>query len=86
MQISTLPGNRIHSGSHMHLLFYENFYLIVFLIMAAMLAAYAIKQARLAIFSHPVVFRVSEVAALSTMIYLYFIFLKPVNQFIYFQF
>jgi D-alanyl-lipoteichoic acid acyltransferase DltB (MBOAT superfamily) len=85
-QTFTLLGKLINPGSYLRLSFRENFYLIVFLIMAGMLASYALKQARHPIFSNPIVLRVSEAAALSLMIYFDFIFLKPVNQFIYFQF
>jgi hypothetical protein len=85
-QTFTLLGKLINPGSYLRLSFRENFYLIVFLIMAGMLASYALKQARHPIVSNPIVLRVSEAAALSLMIYFDFIFLKPVNQFIYFQF
>ena len=72
--------------SYRGLAFRENFYLMVFVLTVGMLCLYALKNSKLVLLRNRWVREGAEVLALSVMIYTTFIFLKPVNQFIYFQF
>lgn len=72
--------------SYFHLSFRENFYLFVFLILVGMLLCGLVARLKSPFLLRPIVRRPSEVAVFSVMIYFVFIFLKPGNQFIYFQF
>jgi hypothetical protein len=66
--------------------FRENFYLIVFVFTAGMIGLYFLKKSRIAVLQNPWVRQTGEVIAVSTMLFIIFVFLKPVSQFIYFQF
>jgi D-alanyl-lipoteichoic acid acyltransferase DltB (MBOAT superfamily) len=66
--------------------FRENFYLSVFLILVGMLLCAYFAKSSYPFLRLPVVRRAAEVGAFAVMIYFVFVFLKPVNQFIYFQF
>ncbi len=85
-QTFELLGKIVVPQSYFHLSFRENFYIAVFLLLVGILAAGAIVKAKAPFLHLPAVRRLGEVAALTVMIYFVFIFLKPVNQFIYFQF
>ncbi len=85
-QTFELLGKIIVPQSYLHPSFWANFYIIVFLLLVGMLAAGAIVKAKTPLFHRPLVRRLGEVAVLTIMIYFVFIFLKPANQFIYFQF
>jgi hypothetical protein len=65
----------------------ETSYLYAAVILAAFLLSYLTHQ-RIVSFleQHPVLFFVSRTTALTAMITLVFIYLRPINQFIYFQF
>lgn len=69
-----------------YLSFRENYYLFVFLIMAGMLCTGLFARFKAPVLRHPSGKLVLESVVLSTMVYMVFIFLKPVSQFIYFQF
>lgn len=76
----------INPKTYLHLSFRENFYLIVFLVMIGMLlCAFLVKLDR-PLLRRPIIRCIAETAVLSAMIYSVFVFLKPVSQFIYFQF
>ena len=65
----------------------ENNYLVAALTLAVVVLAYAVREhgaPRLA--RYPVAFTVARSAAFGAMIALVFVFLRPINQFIYFQF
>ncbi len=85
-QTFQLLGKIISPGTYLHLSFRENFYLIVFLILAVMLLSGFLRRSEHPLVQRPIVRHVAETAVLSLMIYAVFVFLKPVNQFIYFQF
>lgn len=85
-QTLSLYSRAIDISSYTHISFRENTYLIVFLITAGMLLAALVSNAQLPFFENVAVRRVGEATALSVMIFGVFIFLKPVTQFIYFQF
>ncbi len=72
--------------SYLHLSFRESFYLCIFLVLMGMLICAFIAQAKHAFLQRPIIRRFGETVILSVMIYCVFIYLKPVNQFIYFQF
>jgi hypothetical protein len=81
-----LLGKVINPKTYLHLSFRENLILIVSLVMIGMLLSGFLEKSGYPFLRHPVVRRVAEVAVLSVMIYFVFVFLKPVKQFIYFQF
>jgi D-alanyl-lipoteichoic acid acyltransferase DltB (MBOAT superfamily) len=72
--------------SYLRLSFRENFYLFVFLLLDGMLGCAFLTKLDRPWLHRPIVRRGAEVAVLSLMIFFVFIFLKPANQFIYFQF
>ena len=72
--------------SYRGLAFRENFYLLVFVLTVGMLCLYALKNSKIVVFQNKLVRQGAELLAHSAMIFIIFIFLKPVSQFIYFQF
>lgn len=76
----------IDPKTYLHLSFRENFYLIVFLVMIGMLLGAFLVKSDCPLLRRPIVRRTAETAVLGVMIYSVFVFLKPVSQFIYFQF
>lgn len=76
----------ISPKTYFHLSFRENFYLVVFLLMVGMLLSALLRNPELPVLGNPIVRRIGETAVLCVMIFTVFVFLKPVNQFIYFQF
>lgn len=76
----------VQPQSYLHLAFRENFYLFVFLLLMGMLSCVFMTGSDHPLLHRPIIRRSAEVAVLSIMIFFVFIFLKPVNQFIYFQF
>jgi D-alanyl-lipoteichoic acid acyltransferase DltB (MBOAT superfamily) len=72
--------------TYLRLSFRENFYLFVFLLLAGMLVYAFLKKLDRPWLRRPFVRWGAEVAVLSVMIFFVFVFLKPVSQFIYFQF
>ncbi len=85
-QTIDLLGKIISPRSYLHLSFRENFYLTVFLIFTGMIICGLLSRSELAFLNRPVIRYVVETILLSVMIFFVFIFLKPVSQFIYFQF
>lgn len=81
-----LYGRLLDPVGYRSLGFSENMYLIVFLIFAAMLAVYWLKRLRLAGSRGAVLAGLGDVASVAAAIFVVFIFLRPVAQFIYFQF
>lgn len=75
-----------YTQPYFHLSFRENFYLFVFIILIGMLLCAFIAGSHNFFMRHPVVKLMVEVAVFNTLIYSVFVFLKPVSQFIYFQF
>ena len=73
-------------SSYHGLAFRENFYLLVFLLTCGMLAAWFVTHTRISLVNKPWVRQGGEIAAFSLMIFVVFIFLRPISQFIYFQF
>lgn len=72
--------------SYLNLGLRENIYLIVFLILATMLMVRFVTQIRWQILERFWIKQSCEVMAYGLMIFVVFIFLRPVSQFIYFQF
>jgi len=66
--------------------FRENFYLLVFVMTCGMLVAYFVTHVKNPLLNGAWVAKISEFITLSVMIFLLFIFLRPISQFIYFQF
>lgn len=65
----------------------ENNYLVAALVMASMALAWTVRQTALPrLEQHPLALAFARTATFSAMIALIFIFLRPINQFIYFQF
>ena len=65
----------------------ENNYLIAALVLACVIAAYFARQTLFPLLErHPAAWLATRCAAYSAMIGLVFVFLRPINQFIYFQF
>jgi alginate O-acetyltransferase complex protein AlgI len=85
-QTMDLLGKIVSPQSYLHLSFRESFYLCVFLVLAGMLICALTTQSNYAFLRRPITRYVAETIALSVMIYCVFVYLKPVNQFIYFQF
>jgi alginate O-acetyltransferase complex protein AlgI len=85
-QSFVLLSKVLRPASYFHLSFRENYYLFVFLLFTGMLLCGLVMKSRHPFLRHTAVRNVAETAVLSIMIYFVFIFLKPVNQFIYFQF
>lgn len=76
----------VQPHSYLHLSFRENFYLVTFLIMTGMLLCALISTSYQRILRNLVIRRIAEVFMWSMIIYFDFVFLKPVHQFIYFEF
>lgn len=85
-QTFELLAKIMQPASYFRLSFRENFYLLVFLLLSGMLSFAFITALDHPLFKRPIIRRGAEVIALSVMIFFVFIFLKPVSQFIYFQF
>ncbi len=85
-QTFDLLGKVVRPNTYAHLSFRENYYLFVFLLLVGMLFCALVAKSRRPFLHIPVVRSAVETAILSVMIYFVFVFLKPVNQFIYFQF
>ncbi len=85
-QVFELLTKVIQPKSYFHLAFRENFYLLVFLLLIGMLSCALIAKSNHALLQRNLIRRTGEVVALSTMLFFVFVFLKPANQFIYFQF
>jgi D-alanyl-lipoteichoic acid acyltransferase DltB (MBOAT superfamily) len=73
-------------SSYHSLAFRENFYLLVFLFTCGMLLTWFLMHSRAIIIRRPWVRYCGEIMAFAIMIFLVFIFLRPISQFIYFQF
>ncbi len=85
-QAIELYSKILQPGSYMRRSFPENFYLVVFLFMAGILCCGLLSRSRHITLQNIPMRRTVETIVFSIMIYFVFIFLKPVNQFIYFQF
>lgn len=85
-QTIELYSKILQPGTYMRYSFRENFYLIVFLLMVGMLCIGSLYRSRHIALHNVMVHCMVEVFVFSTMMFFVFIFLKPVNQFIYFQF
>ena len=72
--------------SYRRLAFRENFYLLVFFLTIGMFAVHALMNLKLEVIQNRFVKHGTEALVFSVMIFIIFIFLKPVKQFIYFQF
>ena len=81
-----LLGRILDFPSYRALGFRENFYLLVFVITCGMLVAYFVTHVKNSLLNGAWVRKISEFITLSVMIFLLFIFFRPVSQFIYFQF
>ena len=78
---------RVFDFSSYHgLAFRENFYLLVFLMTVGMLMAWFITHTKSPLFNNARLRQFGEIASMSVMLFVVFIFLRPVSQFIYFQF
>ncbi|QWE08971.1 MBOAT family O-acyltransferase [Polynucleobacter ibericus] len=73
-------------SSYRSLAFRENFYLLVFLFTFGMLLTWFLIHTKAPVIRHPWVRYSGEIMAFAIMIFLVFIFLRPISQFIYFQF
>jgi len=73
-------------SSYSSLAFRENLYLAVFLFMCGMLSLRWITTTRLILPNNVRAKEIGEIASLAVAIFFVFIFLRPTNQFIYFQF
>jgi alginate O-acetyltransferase complex protein AlgI len=85
-QTMDLLGKIVTPQSYLYLSFRESFYLCIFLVLVGMLICAFAAQSKHAFLQRPIIRYVGETVVLSVMIYCVFIYLKPVNQFIYFQF
>lgn len=81
-----LYGKILNISSYRSLAFRENYYLFVFLIFTGMLLMRLLPKTKMSLLQNAWIRQAGEVIALSIMIFFVFVFLKPVNQFIYFQF
>lgn len=81
-----LLGRVVDFSSYRGLAFRENFYLLVFLMTVGMLAAGLMARAKISFLAKDWIRQIREVVTLSAMIFAVFIFLRPIGQFIYFQF
>ena len=81
-----LLGRVIDISSYRGLAFRENFYLLVFMMTCGMLVAGLMARVNIPLLTRDWFRQVGEVVAMSVMIFAVFIFLRPVSQFIYFQF
>jgi D-alanyl-lipoteichoic acid acyltransferase DltB (MBOAT superfamily) len=76
----------VNFRSYSHLSFRENFYLLIFILMAGMMIGAFWRRPSNSFLNHPVIKGVTETILLAVMLFAVFVFLKPVSQFIYFQF
>jgi alginate O-acetyltransferase complex protein AlgI len=81
-----LLGRVLEFSSYRGMAFRENFYLLVFLMTCGMLAAWFITHTKIPLLNNIWFRQFGEIVALSVMFFVVFIFLRPVSQFIYFQF
>jgi D-alanyl-lipoteichoic acid acyltransferase DltB (MBOAT superfamily) len=81
-----LLGRVLDFHSYGGLAFRENFYLVVFLILVGMLGLRWLTTTRIPIFNAGWVRYTAETLGLAVAIFVVFIFLRPISQFIYFQF
>lgn len=72
--------------SYHALAFRENFYLLVFVFMVGMLLVGALARSSFKLLKVPALRVVGQHAAITIVLFAVFIFLRPVSQFIYFQF
>ena len=73
-------------GSYRNLAFRENYYLVVFAITISMLLLRMLSSRPFPLLRTRVVSYVGEVFSVSFALFFVYVFLRPVNQFIYFQF
>lgn len=85
-QTIELYSKIVQPRTYLRLSFRENFYLFVFLLMVGMLCCGFLSRSRHIALQNILVRRTVEVIVFSMMMFFVFVFLKPVNQFIYFQF
>jgi len=81
-----LLGRVFEFSSYRVLGFRENFYLLVFVITCGMLVAWFVTYTKIPLLNRAWFRQVGEVVTLCVVIFMVFIFLRPVSQFIYFQF
>lgn len=81
----TLIGRVFDVQAYGYLTFQENFYLIIAVVFAAMLMLYFLGK-WLARAQFPFVRSIVDVGALAGTAFIVFVFLRPIEQFIYFQF
>lgn len=85
-QTLELYSKILNISGYKSLAFRENFYLIIFIITVCMIILNFLMKTELSLLQKPWLRQTAEVFALSIMIFFVFVFLKPVKQFIYFQF
>jgi alginate O-acetyltransferase complex protein AlgI len=85
-QTMDLLGKVISPLSYSHLSFRESFYLSIFLVLTGMLICAFVARLRFFFLQHAITRHTAETVVMSVMIYCVFVYLKPANQFIYFQF
>ncbi len=73
-------------SSYNSLAFRENFYLLIFLFTCGMLFSWFLIHTKISILGNAWVRLCGEIVGFAIMIFVVFIFLRPINQFIYFQF
>ncbi len=69
----------VNPKTYLHLSFRENFYLVVFLIMIAMLIGAFLKNSNHSFVMRPFVRNITETVILTVMIYSVFVYLKPIS-------
>jgi D-alanyl-lipoteichoic acid acyltransferase DltB (MBOAT superfamily) len=79
-------GRLFDLGGYSSLAFRENFYLIIFVMFIGMVALWWVTTTRMAFFNTRPMQTVGEFGGLAVAIFIVFIFLRPISQFIYFQF
>ena len=82
----SLYGRLLHPGSYLYLSFRENFYLMVAIAMTAMLILRWLTVTHLVGGARSPARTLGEVAGIAVATFIVFIFLRPIGQFIYFQF
>ncbi len=83
----SLLGTILHPTRYLHLGLRENTYLITALLLVGMVVIYGVRQLAPKVKTRSILlYSATEFAALTCMATLTFIFLRPMNQFIYFQF
>ena len=73
-------------STYRSLAFRENFYLLVCVLTVGMLLAWFINEARYSLADKTCLMQLGETCVLSAILFAPFIFFRPINQFIYFQF